>query len=94
MWLEGSAGVLRLDGEARLWWKPHHGPEAEHRYDTGGAEGFSGGACEHLQRHVVRHLRDGAPLENSGREYLANLRVQEAVYRSHAEGRRIALSAG
>ena len=26
MWLEGSAGVLRLDGDARLWWKPHHGP--------------------------------------------------------------------
>ena len=24
MWLEGSAGVLRLDGDARLWWKPHH----------------------------------------------------------------------
>jgi predicted dehydrogenase len=91
MWLEGSAGVLRLDGEARLWWKPHHGPEAEHRYDAGGTEGFSGGACEHLQRHVVRHLRDGAPLENPGREYLANLRVQEAVYRSHAEGRRIDL---
>ena len=52
---------------------------------------FSGGACEHLQRHVVRALRDRAPLENTAREYLANLRVQEAVYRSHAEGRRIAL---
>jgi predicted dehydrogenase len=93
LWLEGSAGVLRLDGEARLWWKPHHGAEAEHRYDAGGTEGFSGGACEHLQRHVVRHLRDGAPLENAGRQYLVNLRVQEAVYRSHAEGRRIALDA-
>jgi predicted dehydrogenase len=93
MWLEGSAGVLRLDGEARLWWKPHHGAEAEHRYDSGGTEGFSGGACEHLQRHVVRHLRDGMPLENTGRQYLVNLRVQEAVYRSHAEGRRIALDA-
>ena len=33
------------------------------------------------------------PLENTGRQYLVNLRVQEAVYRSHAEGRRIALDA-
>ena len=24
-WLEGERGVLRLDGDARLWWKPHHG---------------------------------------------------------------------
>ena len=91
MWLEGSAGVLRLDGEARLWWKPHHGPEAEHRYDAGPTDTFAGGACEHLQRHVVRHLCAGAPLENTGREYLGALRVQEAVYRSHAEGRRITL---
>jgi len=92
MWLEGARGVLRLDGEARLWWKPHHGDEAEHRYDSGPADTFAGGACEALQRHVVRGLREGAPLENTARAYLANLRVQEAVYRSHAEGRRIALA--
>jgi predicted dehydrogenase len=91
MWLEGSSGVLRLDGDARLWWKPHGGEEREHAYDRGREDTFGGGACEHLQRHVVRHLLEGAPLENSGRDYLANLRVQEAVYASAAQGRRIAL---
>jgi predicted dehydrogenase len=91
MWLEGSGGVLRLDGDARLWWKPHGGEEREHAYDRGREDTFGGGACEHLQRHVVRHLLEGAPLENSGRDYLANLRVQEAVYASAAQGRRIAL---
>ena len=49
-------------------------------------------ACEWLQRHVVAHLRAGAPLENTARDYLANLRVQEAVYRSRGEGRRIELA--
>lgn len=92
MWLEGSAGVLRLDGDARLWWKPHQRPEAEHRYERGPDEGFGGGACEALQRHVARHLLEGAPLENSGTEYLRNLLVQEAVYASHAQGRRIELA--
>jgi predicted dehydrogenase len=92
MWLEGSSGVLRLDGEGRLWWKPHHGDEAEHCYDSGPTDSFAGGACEALQRHVVHGLREGAPLENSARAYLVNLRVQEAVYRSHAEERRIALA--
>ncbi len=28
MWLEGERGVMRLDGEARLWWQPHGGAEA------------------------------------------------------------------
>ncbi|MEJ7669775.1 MAG: Gfo/Idh/MocA family oxidoreductase [Casimicrobiaceae bacterium] len=91
MWLEGSAGVLRLDGEARLWWKPHQRDEAEHIYERGPQDVFGGGACGHLQRHVVRHLSTGAPAENNGREYLANLRVQEAAYRSHAEGRRMVI---
>jgi predicted dehydrogenase len=92
MWLEGSGGVLRLDGEARLWWKPHRQPEVEHRYDSGPTDTFGGGACEGLQRHVVRHFLEGAPLENTAREYLANLRVQEAVYRSNTEGKRIELA--
>jgi len=92
MWLEGTGGVLRLDGEARLWWKPHHGDEVEHAYDRGPDDTFGGGACERLQRHVVRHLLEGAALENTARAYLANLRVQEAVYRSSAEGRRIELA--
>jgi predicted dehydrogenase len=90
-WLEGSAGVLRLDGEARLWWKPHHGAEVEHAYERGPEDTFAGGACERLQRHVLRHLVDGAPLENGAGAYLRNLRIQEAVYASSAEGRRIAV---
>ena len=91
MWLEGSAGVLRLDGEARLWWKPHGGPEAEHRYDRGPEDAFGGGACERLQRHVVDFLLERKPAENTGRDYLVNLRIEEAVYRSAREGRKISL---
>ena len=91
MWLEGERGVLRLDGDARLWWKPHHAAEAEHDYDAGSTGAF-GGACTALQAHVLAHLRDGAPLENAAGDYLANLRVQAAIYHSHASGRRIALA--
>jgi predicted dehydrogenase len=89
MWLEGSAGVLRLDGAARLWWKPHQQDEREHRYDRGPDDTFAGGCVRALQAHVAKHLAEGAPLENSGRDYLANLRVQEAAYCSSAQGRRI-----
>ena len=92
MWLEGSAGVLRLDGDARVWWKPHRGAESEHVYDRGPADAFGGGACERLQRHVVEHLVERKPAENTGRDYLANLRIEEAVYRSAREGRKISLS--
>jgi predicted dehydrogenase len=88
-WLEGAGGVLRLDGDARLWWKPHQQAEVEHPYDKGRDDTFGGGACDALQAHVVRHLREGAPLENSGADYLANMKLMEAVYASHTEGRRV-----
>ena len=91
-WLEGSGGVMRLDGDARLWWKPHQKDETEPHYDRGRDDTFGGGACDTLQAHFVRHLREGTPLENSGTAYLANMLIQEAVYASNAEGRRIEIS--
>ncbi len=91
-WLEGSGGVMRLDGDARLWWKPHQKDEVEHHYDRGRDDTFGGGACDALQAHVVRHLREQAPLENSAEAYLANMLALEAVYASNTEGRRVELA--
>jgi predicted dehydrogenase len=91
MWLEGSAGVLRLDGAARLWWKPHLGDEVEHAYNKGPAT-FAGGAVINLNRHVARFLRGEGAAENTGRSYLDNIRIQDAVYRSHETGMRIELA--
>jgi D-apiose dehydrogenase len=92
MWLEGSAGVLRLDGDARLWWKPHHGDEKLHAYDSGSTHTFGGGACGRLQAHVVHALTTHSPIENTARDYLENLRIQEAVYASNESGRRISMA--
>ncbi len=99
MWLEGERGVLRLDGQARLWWKPHQVDEAEHSYERGtqgpGSGPFSGpfgGASTALQAHVLAHLRDGSALENTAHDYLENLRVQAAVYHAHASGQRVLMA--
>lgn len=92
MWLEGVRGVMRLDGEARLWWAPHHGVETEHVYGRGPTSGFGGGACGALQRHVLDCLRGQRRCENTARDYLRNILIQEAVYASHATGRRIVIS--
>ncbi len=91
MWLEGSHGVMRLDGQARLWWAPHLGPEAEHPYASGPATQF-GGACGALQGHVLQALAHQGPLENSAQDYLRNIFIQEAVYASHQTGRRVVMA--
>jgi predicted dehydrogenase len=90
---QGSAGVLRLDGLGRLWWKPHGGEEAAELYEWQ-PRGFGGDCVYALQQHVVDHLSRGAPLTNSGRAYLANLQIEEAAYKSHRSGRRVAVEVG
>ena len=86
MWIEGSAGVLRLDGQAKLWWKPHGGTERIHPF-AWSDQGFAGDCVYATQAHIVSHLREGTTPDNTGRAYLRNLEIEEAVYRSHAEGR-------
>jgi predicted dehydrogenase len=92
MWLEAEAGVLRLDGEARLWFKPHGSLEQPLAYEQGPSDRVFGGAVGALQAHVLAHLEHGAALENAAHDYLANLRVQAAIYHSHAQGRRVELA--
>ena len=86
MLLEGSAATLRLDGFGRLWLKPHRQAEREHSYEWRDV-GFGGDSVRALQHHVLAHLTDGAPLENSGGAYLRNLEIEEAIYRSAESGR-------
>ncbi len=91
MWLEGTQGVLRLDGDARLWFKPHHGAEVQHVYASGSELSFGGGACGALQAHVLQCLDEQREPENLAASYLRNLLIQDAVYASHQSGKRIEL---
>lgn len=91
MMIEGSAGTLRLDGDGRIF-KRRHGGNAERTHDYEWRDtGFSGDCVFRLQSHVVGHLRGGAPAVNAGRDYLRNLRIEEAIYRSNAEGKKVEL---
>ncbi len=91
MHLEGAGGVLRLDGDGRLFFKPHGEGEQRHPYDLPQA-GFGGDCVYALQRHVVEHLTRGTSVMNRGRDYLANLRIEDAIYRSHETGQRVVLA--
>jgi len=91
--IEGSKGVMRLDGDARLF-RRAHGQNDEHQIKFDWRDRGFGGDCVYLfEKHVIEHLNDGAPLMNTAREYLKNLTIEEAVYQSHAEGRHVPIRA-
>lgn len=88
--VEGDAGVLRLDGYGKLFLRKLRGQEQEHPY-AWQDRGYGGDCVYGQSKHIVEHLTKGTPLVNSGRDYLRNLAIEEAVYRSAAEGRFITL---
>ena len=92
MWIEGSDAVLRLDGDGGLFLRRHGRNEEEAVAYDWQDRGFGGDCVYLLQRHVADHLTAGGPLSNSGRDYLANLRIEEAVYESARTGRRVTFS--
>ncbi len=91
MLIEGSAAVLRLDGDGGLWLRPAgSNAEAAHRY-AWDDRGFGGDCVFRLQCHVADAVRHGTSCENTGAEYLRNLEIEGAVYRSAEMGARVAL---
>jgi predicted dehydrogenase len=92
MTIEGSAGTLRLDGNARIWLREHGAQtEVEHVFEWN--DHLFGGDCVYATcRAFLDHVIGGRPLENAVAEYVVNREIEDACYRSNAEGRWLALS--
>lgn len=84
--IEGAKGVLHLDEEGRLTFKPLGGDPVEQPY-AHERIGFAGDCVHATALHFIERLRDDAPFELEGDDYLRTLAVQEAVYRSAASSR-------
>jgi len=88
--VEGSQGTLFLNGDGGLSFLPLGGDMQKVDY-VWENRGFGGDCVAALQAHVVDHMLRGGKLENTGESYLRNIEIEEAVYRSAQEGRRISL---
>lgn len=91
MCIEGSLATLMLDGDARLTLRRHGQSQAEAVEYAWRDEDF-GGDCVYLtQRAALDALAGRAPFVNEGRDYLVNLRIEEAIYESNHRRRTIGL---
>ncbi len=83
--VEADGGAIRMDMDGALTIKPLGRPATPHEYDRS-RHGFGGDCCHATLRHFIERLIDGKPFETGGREYLENLRVEEALYESARTG--------
>jgi predicted dehydrogenase len=87
--IEGTDGTLTLLGDGSVRFRAFGVLSEEEILSTDPHEGFGGDCVYHLQAHVVKALREGTEIENTARDYLAVLRIEEAVYASAEAGRKV-----
>jgi predicted dehydrogenase len=86
MLVEGERGVIRLDGDGRVWLRPQASNDEQLIKVDWENSGFAGDSVYRYQAHVLAHLKDGKPLTNAAADYLRNMQLVEAVYRSDELG--------
>jgi predicted dehydrogenase len=86
MLLEGERGVIRLDGDGRVWLRPQASNDEQLVDVKWHDRGFAGDSVYRYQAHVLAHVTEAEPLSNSASDYLRNMQLVEAVYRSNECG--------
>ncbi|WP_291860388.1 Gfo/Idh/MocA family oxidoreductase [Bradyrhizobium sp.] len=89
--IEGSGGVLMLDGDARLTLRAHGSNEERQLQFAWSDHDFGGDCVYRFQRHAVDVLLNRTSAQTLAADYLENLRIEEAIYESHRSGRKIEL---
>ena len=87
----GEAGVLRVDGEGRIWLRDF-GSNAEREHQFAWEALNFGGDCVYLScKQYLEAFRTGTPHPTDAREYLRNIRIENAIYQSDETRQRVAL---
>lgn len=91
MLIDGNTGSIRLYNDGKITLQRLGEKETEIDY-VHQDQNFAGDCVYFLQKHFVDCFTKDLPFESEGREYLRNLKIQEAIYRSAKEQKVIQVS--
>ncbi|MEP3231471.1 MAG: Gfo/Idh/MocA family oxidoreductase [Hyphomicrobiales bacterium] len=90
--IEGTKGTLSLDGEGVVRLRAFGAVESTVLYQGPETnDGFAGDCVYTLQQHVVDAFKGAGRFENTGRDYLAILKLVDAIYQSNESGQKVVL---
>ncbi len=87
--LEGTKGTITLTGDGALELRKFGRQSGQNILPAQDYAGFAGDCVYALQNHIITSLQDGNSPENLARDYLRVLEIEEAVYTSSAEERKL-----
>jgi D-apiose dehydrogenase len=91
MAVETEGGVLSVTGDGEVLLRRHGRNETEALEFMWEDRDFGGDCVYRTQAAALAALTGTAPAINTARQYLSNLRVEEAIYASDSEGRRVVI---
>ena len=91
MLIEGEKGCLMLDGDGQIRLRFHESREWQNVDYEWYDNDFGGDCVFQTQRAALNGLLNLSPVVNSGREYINNILVEEAIYLSHEKKQQIIL---
>ncbi|NKB62511.1 MAG: gfo/Idh/MocA family oxidoreductase [Gammaproteobacteria bacterium] len=91
MHMEGEIGSLLLNGDGELLFRRHGENESSQIEFEFHDNAFGGDCVYELQKHVLTCLKTGTTPENLVSDYLKNLIIQEYIYQSSSQGKRLEL---
>jgi hypothetical protein len=89
--VEGRQGTISLLGDGSVWLRKFHAQSATMLLQADTWDGFSGDCVHALQSHVGSGILRGTELENTTRDYLDVVTIENAIYTSSEAGRKIEL---
>lgn len=91
--IEGSGGTIRLYLDGKITLQSLGQPEQMVPYEHN-HKGFASDCVFFTQQHFVEAFLAGQPFETNGIDYLKNLVIQEAIYKSNEERKEITIPQG
>lgn len=86
---EGTGGTMDIGGDGAVTLRASGRTAVRTLLPPDRWDGFGGDCVHALQSHVVSGLLDGTDFENEAADYLTVIAIEEAIYRSAAEGRKL-----
>jgi len=88
---EGSEGTLKLYGNGSVTLRKFGEQTKTTLLEAKQWQGFGGDCVYALQKHVIDGLLTGSALENEALQYLKVIEIEDAVYQSTSENRKVNL---
>lgn len=89
--IEGTSGTLSLAGDGAVHHRAFGAVDANTVLPAREWPGFAGDCVYALQDHVLSGLLRGTPIQNTAADYLNVMIIEEAIYRSACEQRKVEL---